>query len=55
MKKSEKKDNSRPRQLEQRTGPVEVKDVVSFNQAMGRVVAQLEEKGVIKKRDQATN
>ena len=38
MKKSEKKDISRPRQLEQRTGPVEVNDVVSFDQAMGRVV-----------------
>ena len=38
MKKSEKKDDSRPRQLEPLTGPVEIKDIVSFDQAMGRVV-----------------
>ena len=38
MKKSEKKDDSMPRQLEPLNGPVERKDIVSFDQAMGRVV-----------------
>lgn len=38
MKKSEKKDDSMPRQLEPLNGPGERKDIVSFDQAMGRVV-----------------
>lgn len=38
MTKSEKKHDSLPRQLEQRTDPFEAKEIVSFNQAMGRVV-----------------
>ena len=38
MTKPEKKHDSLPHQLEQRTDPVEVKEIVSFNQAMGRVV-----------------
>ena len=38
MTKSEKKHDSLPHQLEQQTDPVEAKEIVSFNQAMGRVV-----------------
>ena len=34
---------------------VTINTFLRMHQAMGRVVAQLEEKGVIKKRDQATN
>ena len=38
MTKSEKKHDSLPHQLEQQTDPVEAKEIVSFNQSMGRVV-----------------
>tara|TARA_B100001057_G_C22046234_1_gene642832 strand:- start:227 stop:472 length:246 start_codon:yes stop_codon:yes gene_type:complete len=34
---------------------VTINTFLRMHQSMGRVVAQLEEKGVIKKRDQATN